>query len=513
QAVQNQGSSGSQAVQDSHAHTQITPNRYGIELFEQGPSSERREWDSLFARQREILDNLNLDNRGAYGQSLGQPPAPPAPPVTAPSHPVPVAPHVPPVDHVPEHVGPWPFSPAPTPAARPFSTSILTQPAGRMPDVHFPPVMPPPPVHPMPQFPHSHHGSPGYAGYGYAYQYPPFYPPPQLQAPASVTTHTSFNMSGCMSMLSSIAILKRKSSRQVVSNWLGAIMRVLYTANLAGHVICSSHDESVLRVSPGGADPVYPPALSAFPTYEERAAFQRWRQLDSAAYQIVVSRIDSQVADCLPPTVDGSLPTARQVMKDILLTFSPGAFVDSQKLVNDLRALTVHGPKVEAYLLEWTKGWIQVIRDGTLWGVRDATVQFLSKLPASFAEFRLEQCRVLERVHDSDKLHLLSVIKLVGEREVASGMFNASTRPSGARSSAPASTAPSITCENCGIPGHTQDLCFKAGGGRAGQAPPKKVRPTAAVAHVAVGVDDGADGVLADGLADGSNEVVDGGVD
>ncbi|PPQ85596.1 hypothetical protein CVT24_012278, partial [Panaeolus cyanescens] len=417
------------------------------------------------------------------------------------------------------HSGPWPFSPPPAPPVRPFSTSaVMDMYTGVAPPLHFPqhsppvpPVLPPtppvfptvPPLHPV--YPNLHAGYPGYGYQPVHFPVPMYYGNP---TPSSSSSSSSFNMSGCMSMLSSIAVLKRKASRQVVSNWLGAVMRVLYTANLAGHVICPYNSDPLISVSPGGADPVYPPVLPPFPSDEQRYAFQRWRQLDSAAYQIVVARIDSQISDCIPPTVDGSLPTARQVMKDILLSFAPGAFVDSQKLVNDLRALTCNA-KVELFLLEWTKGWIQVIRDGTMWGVSDATVHFLSKLPATFNEFKLEQTRVLDRVQDSDKNHLLGVIRLAGEREVAAGMFHTHRVPA-VRSSGSSSSAPAVPCENCGIPGHLKVDCFKAGGGREGQGPPKRVR--APVANVAVEVEDVVDGGAVDpGTvgADGGDSLVD----
>ncbi|PPR06006.1 hypothetical protein CVT24_004716 [Panaeolus cyanescens] len=329
------------------------------------------------------------------------------------------------------------------------------------------------------------------------------------------------NLSGCMSMLNTIDVLKRSGSRQALMAWEASIMNVLYTANLAGHVVCPENSGAT-GVNSFSADPIYPPTFSGAgpPSAHERDAFLNWRRMDAAAYQIVVARIDADLLASIPPSPLGGSLTARQAMKEILRVFAAHAFVDIQKVVSDLRAVRCDGGRVNAYTLRWTKDWIQIMRDGTYWGVRDATMQFLLRLPSSYQEFCLDQSRILDRVADDNKQHLLDVIRLVSDREVARSLFMSQSLRA-TSSSSPALPSSSVVCENCGISGHTLTLCFKPGGGRAGQAPPRKSRPVPAStstptptgapkANVAIDTED--DGLEGDSPYDGGDDAVDGSI-
>ncbi|PPQ88355.1 hypothetical protein CVT24_010115 [Panaeolus cyanescens] len=253
-------------------------------------------------------------------------------------------------------------------------------------------------------------------------------------------------------------------------------MNILFTANLAGYVVCFENS-GITGVGPMSPDPVYPPPLSPFPSPDERASYLAWRRSDAAAYQIVVARIDADLFASIPPSPDGGSLSAQQAMKEIIRVFAAHAYVDTHKVVNDLRAFRCDCSRVSAYTLRWTKDWIQVMRDGTYWSVRDATMQFLAKLPASYQEFCYEQCRLLDHVPDQNMSHLLNVIRLVSDREVARSALISAHSVASSRAATSSAPPNPVVCSNCGISGHTVELCFKPGGGRDGQAPPQKPRP------------------------------------
>ena len=329
--------------------------------------------------------------------------------------------------------------------------------------------------------------------------YMPPFPPPNTQIhyylphPSSSSSSTLSPVSKALPSTTHIPILTGKVD---FYPWDEAVTTLLRANGLIGHILDVPDFNRPDRV------PVPMPILSANPSLDDLADFNRWWDADNIAQHVLASRLGPNPRALLPSTTVATR-TALSIYKMLVKHYGTCSYADCADLANSLYSSVCVPGRVMDYVTKWRIGVSRLQSAQFPLSIKMCLNQFVRGLPliAAFTSVRSTLPDRIATAGDNDFGAFIMITETVLEQDT---IFRAASQAQSTRSnqrsqvsssavispavipvasvnapssaSAPASTdthsqpsRASSFCTNCKAPGHLVATCFKKGGGMEGR--------------------------------------------
>ena len=329
--------------------------------------------------------------------------------------------------------------------------------------------------------------------------YMPPFPPPNTQIhyylphPSSSSSST---LSPVFKALPSTTHIPTLLGKLDFYPWDEAVTTLLRANGLIGHILDVPDFNRPDRV------PVPMPILSANPTPDDLADFNRWWDADNIAQHVLASRLGPNPRALLPSTTVATR-TALSIYKMLVKHYGTCSYADCADLANSLYSSVCVAGRVTDYVSKWRIGISRLQSAQFPLSIKMCLNQFVRGLPliAAFTSVRSTLPDRIATAGDNDFGAFVTLTETVLEQDT---IFWAASQAQSTRSNqrsqisssvvVPAAVIPvssanapssvsasastdthtqppraSLFCTNCKALGHLIATCFKKGGGMEGR--------------------------------------------